>query len=196
MKKTLIMSSLAIIAAALLIGGGTYSYFSDSALSGGNIFTAGNIDLKVKDNDQPWGDSVSATWTSTNMKPGDELPFSIPQVEMKNIGSLPASSLDISASNSVPGYTGTPADDMDKYMQITRMEYSDTIPTMDLVTHTSDVNGNGWIDLDDLEQGGITGLPAPVGIGCLSMDLRFRPEAGNAFQGMTLVTSVTLTLRQ
>lgn len=190
------MSSAAIIVAVLLICAGTYSYFSDTAFSGGNTMSAGTIDLKVRDNDEPWGDSVAATWTSMNMKPGEDLPFTVPLVNLKNVGTLEAGSLEVSAANSVPGQAGMPADDMDKFMQITRMDYSDTIPAMNLLPLISDINGNGWIDLDDLEQGGITGLPVPVGVGDFSMGFRFRPEAGNAFQGMTLVTTVTFTLRQ
>lgn len=205
MKKPVTMSCMAIIVAALLLCGGcggTYAFLGDTALSDANTFDAGKIDLKIKDNDESLSDNISATWTSTNMKPGDDLPFTIPLLNLKNVGLLTASTLDISASSAVLGQAGQSADDMDKFMEITRMDYDDFFPTMNLLNYLSDFNGNGWKDLDDLEHRGpagepaILGRPAPAGVGGYSMDLRFRPEAGNAFQGMTLVTGFTFTLNQ
>lgn len=133
---------------------------------------------------------------------GDALPFGIPLVNLINVGLLTASTVDISASSMVPGQTGQPADDMDKFMEITRMDYNDSFPTMNLLNYLSDFNSNGWKDLDDLEHRGpggepaLLGLPAPAGSGAYGMDLRFRPEAGNTFQGMTLVTDFIFTLNQ
>ncbi len=195
MRKALLMSTAAIIVASLLLIGSTYAYFSDSATSGGS-FDAGSIDTKIKDNDEAWGDSVSVTWSSYNMKPGDELPFAVPTVNIKNVGTVSAATLDIGASNSVPGHIGEPAENMDRFMEIRRMEYTDGIPTVNLLDHIVDYNVNGWKDLDDLENASALGMPAPVGVGDFSMDLRFRPEADGTFQGMMLVVDFHFRLNQ
>ena len=190
------MMSLAVaMAAMLLLFAAMYVLFTEAALSGGT-FNPGSIDLKVRDNDEAWADSVTATWMSASMKPGDELPFTVPYINLENAGAMTAGSLDISAVNSVTGPNAVGALDMGRYMEITRIEYSDSVPTMNLLNYITDVNGNGWKDLDDLQQAAITGLPAPVGIGGFSMGLRFRPEAGNAFQGESLTTNITFTLNQ
>jgi hypothetical protein len=34
-----------------------------------------HTDLKIKDQNEPWGDNVKSTWTITNMTPGIEYPF-------------------------------------------------------------------------------------------------------------------------
>ena len=53
MKK--IIFSLAIIAAvAAVVAGGTYSYFSDSDVSGVNTFTAGTLEIDIDDNNDEW----------------------------------------------------------------------------------------------------------------------------------------------
>lgn len=43
----ILKSSFVILAAAALVGGGTYSFFTDTEKSVGNTFTAGALDLKV-----------------------------------------------------------------------------------------------------------------------------------------------------
>ncbi len=68
-KKILISISIIGIVAAIGIGG-TWAYFSNSAVSQGNTFSAGNADLKIRNNPaQPWADSYGgAAWT--NLYPG------------------------------------------------------------------------------------------------------------------------------
>jgi|SRR5665811_131333 len=149
MKKPMILSIMAMVVAALLFCGGTYSYFCDSAFSGGNWFRSGRIDLKIRDQNEPFSKSVSATWVKSNIKPGDEMTFNTindaPFVDLRNFGTVPGCKLDIHVANSVQGSGGPTADDMDKYMQITRMEYSDSFPqVMNLLNNISDVNGNDF----------------------------------------------------
>ena len=62
------------------IGWGTYSYFSDTETSSGNIFSAGTLDLKVNGTDNP-----SAFFTVSNVMPGNS---SSKSIVLSNSGTL------------------------------------------------------------------------------------------------------------
>lgn len=198
-----ILVSLSVVAVtALLLAGTTLAFFWDLESSWGNTLATGTIDLKIKDNNEPWGDGVTATWTIDDMKPGQEFPSLIEQIELKNGGTLTASTLDITVACSVVDPPGPESDteegttDLDTMMELTCLEYEDGFPMIDLLPLFDDVNGNGWKDLDDLERDPIVGVPAPIGTGHFQLGFRFRPEADNDYQGDRLVSDFIFTLNQ
>jgi len=65
MKKILISLSVIGVVAAIAVGG-TIAYFSDTETSAGNTFTAGTLDLKVGNQDDP-----NIAVILDNVKPGD-----------------------------------------------------------------------------------------------------------------------------
>jgi len=67
MERSILVSVLVIGVAAAMAGAGTIAYFNDTETSQGNTFTAGTLDLKVDDNDDPY----VAHCELTNLKPGD-----------------------------------------------------------------------------------------------------------------------------
>lgn len=71
MKK--ILSILGALALVAVIGvAGTTAYFSDTATSTSNTFTAGTLNLTLANTGQPYTDGVSATWSSpSNWAPGE-----------------------------------------------------------------------------------------------------------------------------
>jgi len=81
MKKQLLVSLLIIGVVASFMGAGTFAVFSDSETSYGNTFTAGTLDLKVDDQDEPDVVHVSVS----NIAPGWE---HIYKWELKNDGSM------------------------------------------------------------------------------------------------------------
>lgn len=82
MKKQL-MSIMVIGIAAIMLGAGTFAYFSDTETSTGSTFQAGTIDLAVN-GENPW---ASAMFTFTDVKPCEDLePFSI---NITNVGQNP-----------------------------------------------------------------------------------------------------------
>jgi len=88
MKKKILASIMVIGILALAMGYGTYSYFSSTKTSTGNTFTAGTLNLQLADNDEGWGDGVTATWSSpSNWAPGDNVTNTI---HLRNTGSVPA----------------------------------------------------------------------------------------------------------
>jgi len=182
-------------AVVLTVAGFTTALWSDGAISTGNVFATGSLDLKVRpDGGEFWVDGpVYATWGATNMYPGQELNWGA--ISFKDCGTLDGSTFDICVSNtcSVSG--------MDEYVQITRMEYTDGIEYNFLDSGASygvvDLNHNGWIDLDDLEHHPCLGLTPPGTSGELLMDFRFNENAGNDYAGGEFVTAdFTFTLHQ
>lgn len=183
-----------VCASVLALAGVTLASWSDSATSTANVFATGNLNLKVRpDGGEFWIEGpVTATWHAENMYPGQELNFGA--ISFKDCGTLPGTGFDIAVSN-----TCTVAG-MDEYVQITRMEYTDG-ESHDLLSPTdsyrvSDVNGNGWIDLDDLEHDACLCLPPPGTSGQLIMDYRFNENAGNEFMAARVDADFTFTLRQ
>lgn len=113
MKRTL--TAIALIGiVALLAGAGTYAYFSDTETSTGNIFTAGTMDLKLSHSSTgPWTDGVTATWTLSDMKPGDET--ALARVFFKNFGSVSSSTMTITCEYSVDEATNPVESDTDPH---------------------------------------------------------------------------------
>jgi predicted ribosomally synthesized peptide with SipW-like signal peptide len=66
-SKKILASVFVISMLAFAMGWGTYSYFSDTETSSGNKFSAGTLDLKVDDKDDPLG----AYFSVSDVKPGD-----------------------------------------------------------------------------------------------------------------------------
>jgi predicted ribosomally synthesized peptide with SipW-like signal peptide len=204
------LSMLAIFLVIGLVGTGTFAWFQDTETSTGNTFTASTDcpDLKLRDPDQPspggsgWYDGVTATWTMSNMLPGDSTSG---WILFTNFGD-PASQLWINVSNETidePPQAESDTEkgsttDMDLVMEITFMEYRNGGVTncSDLIT---DLNGNEFKDLDDLEnmnggQGITVSPPFNGGLAMLEMTFKFHESADNDYQGDTLNSTFTFTL--
>src|SRR5688572_21468959 len=59
-NKRIALRSVSIVASLALVAGATFAFFSDTETSSGNTFTAGQLDLKVNDVDNP-GSLVALT---------------------------------------------------------------------------------------------------------------------------------------
>lgn len=79
--KKILTSVLTIALVVTVVTGATVANFFDAETSTGNTFTAGSLDLKTNDTD-----GTTASYTLTNMKPGD---WNLAgQVVLKNAGSV------------------------------------------------------------------------------------------------------------
>jgi len=212
--RKLLISLMAIFLVAALVGTGVRAYFSDTATSTGNTFQVGILDLKIRQGMpwESWGDGVTATWTMSNMEPGDSTPMR--WIEFRNDGSISADHLEITCD-----YTGS--DEMAKAMIITHMRYDDATPPIswmvDLLADdgydsgydvspgetgpkVDDVDGDGKISLYDLKysQGGngVDDLWPPNGTETTQLEMKiiFDPDAGTEFQGQPLDVTFIFTL--
>lgn len=108
-----LLALMAIGLAMSLAGAGVMAYFSDTETSSGNTLQAGTLDLKIRDQDEPWGDGVTATWTASDMKPGDSYAFDVPFVGLKNVGSIAGNHLEITCGYEVDETTNPVESDTD-----------------------------------------------------------------------------------
>jgi len=194
---------------ATIAGAGLYAYFSDTETSSGNVFSAGTIgELKTIDWDElTWKDGVTATWTATNMKPGDIFPFDVEFVGLSRVvGTITPGSLEITCGYSVieeeprteadtDPNTHLDPDKMAKQMIITRFKYNGT----DYVDSIVDFDGDGKKTFYDLKHAPVTGLPIPVvkdGGTFFRLSVKFSENAGNDFQGDTFNLTMIFTLKQ
>ncbi|MCD6240802.1 hypothetical protein J7K27_04680 [Candidatus Bathyarchaeota archaeon] len=132
MKRTLTAVMLIGIV-AFLAGAGLYAYFSNTAESTDNMFTAGMLDLKISDGGQSWADGITtAEWTMTNMVPGSST-TEWGKVSLKNVGSIAAHHVEISCYYTVTEGepigdpdnvdTSTDPDSFAKYIEIIEIKY-------------------------------------------------------------------------
>ena len=68
--KKLLFSLMAVALCSGMVGS-SFAYFTDVETSTGNTFTAGTLELKLRDGGQEWSDGITvAEWTLSNMAPG------------------------------------------------------------------------------------------------------------------------------
>jgi len=102
MKKIIISLGIMLLVGGVVIGA-TNAFFSDSAVSTGNVFTAGTLELKlaaanVSGNPTGgWQDTLASTWNFTNMAPGETPDQSI--LWLKNNGSVDGKSIDLALAS-------------------------------------------------------------------------------------------------
>ena len=206
MKKKLLLLTLALLLVAGMAGTGTFAYFQDTETSTGNTFTAGTLDLKIKDGGLYWSDGIAtAEWALSNMKPGDTAYGS---VDLKNFGSVYANHMEITCDYTITDPPGpesdteenTPAGKMAGEMAIITMTYTYNSTEVNCLPLITDANLNGVKDLYDLKVGGgVDNLPlvqSGTQFGRLDMIVQFNPNASNDFQGDTLNLTVIFTLNQ
>ncbi|ASJ15183.1 TasA family protein [Thermococcus radiotolerans] len=82
----LVVVIVAVLAISILGGAGTFSVFSDTETSSGNVIAAGTLDLKVW-NGTHWVDDPNVIhFEVSNMAPGDKVTW---KFKLKNSGTLP-----------------------------------------------------------------------------------------------------------
>ena len=203
--KKIVLGLMVIVLTVGLVGAGAMAYFQDTETSTGNTYTAGTLDLKIRDVGVNWTDGIAtAEWSLSNMKPGDTAYGSI---DFKNFGSIYADHMEITCDYTITDPPGpesdaeenTPADKMAGEIIISEMVYSYNATEVDCLPLLNDANGNGVKDLYDLKAAAVDNLPlwqTGTQFANLSMTLQLNPGAGNDFQGDTLNLTVIFTLNQ
>ncbi|MFA5309360.1 MAG: hypothetical protein WC370_07765 [Dehalococcoidales bacterium] len=201
--KAILLAAMAVILVSGYIGA-AYACFN---LPFYGIYSWGQAELKIRDQDESWRDGVFATWTASNMAPGDEYAFAGSFVGLKaQSARMPyTGTMSISCSYS-PWKPGQP-DKMAKYMVITRCvyiySYMNEQRQIDLLTgKTTRVSGPGYgigpanqdwqiqdIDRDgritfyDLKARPLKNIPASANNEArYEMSVSFHETAGDEFQ--------------
>jgi predicted ribosomally synthesized peptide with SipW-like signal peptide len=205
------------MAALLLLGvtfGATWAYFQDTETSSGNQLTAGTLDLKLSDANETDLDGVSASFSGSNLMPGDSVGPST--ITLKNTGSATADHADIKFQNSVTDNAsynaadlGPNIADMSTVMTVTAMSYGVTNLLAQTVPGTFDNsyieaadnagNNNGIITMNELNNVIIQSLAAPAASGgtmVFFITINLPSSTGNGVQGDSMTTTVTFGLFQ
>lgn len=69
-NRKIAFSALSIVSALSLMTGATFAFFSNTATSSANTFSAGSLNLQIDDEDEAVTESVTASLVGTNMLPG------------------------------------------------------------------------------------------------------------------------------
>lgn len=162
MNTRILGSILTIVAVAGGVTAVTFAFFSDAGTSSNNIFSTGNLDMKLTDNNETAVDNVTSSFGITGGAPGATFSGDL---NVMNSGSVDADHLELQFDN-VMTESGTPPGDvstvpMDQVVEITALDWDhdgNGLATVDLLAGVTDKNLNGIIDLDDLENADVNGL--------------------------------------
>lgn len=179
--KGILLSLMAILLVSGMTGA---AYASSDGINKQNNFSDNKVDLKLKDQDEPWGDGVSETWVVTDMAPGDEFAFDGCFVGLR--GNVPGK-VEITCDYEVD------EEWMAKHMVITRFIYHNE------EWQIQDVEPkDGRITFYDLKWSPVTNLPLPRrGQGTrFEMSVKFHEDAGNEFQGAKFNLTMIFTLNK
>lgn len=172
-RREVLVSLLLIGVASVGFGTMTWSYFADSDASQDNAIQAGTLDVRLDG-----ADSLSATFSIANGSPTDAASHNY---TITNEGTIDADHLEISIAFAENDSLSEPSDadlnvelndsETASLINVTRLEYQNHGGGVieDVLASVSDGNGNGVVDLEDVQsqQSTLDGLAPP------------KPEAGN-----------------
>jgi|GEM_PF-2699322 len=193
MKKILglLIAALLIIA---MVGGGTWAYFSDTETSTSNTLIAGTLDLGLSNTDNMSTGSTTATWTSTNWKPGDTKNGTL---YISNSGTIDMTTLKVNFNYTSVDTSGRPTTISGSPWNTDPYDYFDKMVKAKAATWKgSDVNDIKGKTLAELKTAGDITLPGGLAAntkGALYVEFEFLSTATNGCQGNKVDVTVTVT---
>jgi len=205
--KKILGLTIAILLIIGVVAGATWAYFSDTEASSDNVFAAGTLTLKLSDINETDQDGVTASWSNTNMAPGDTC---VGWVDLRNVGTLGADHVEISFANTVTNVVTTGDDiDVSDSLNVTVMTYG----TTDFLLQTNaNIFDNAAIEAADLDNNNIitlyelngvtidnlTEVPTANGASVVRFDMTVQLDSatGDGNQGDSVVTVISFTLNQ
>lgn len=193
MNRQIATSIVSIGAMVVMLGAGTYAFFSDSGTSSSNTFSTGAMDLKLTDASESVQDSVTASFGGS-LVPGSCTGNQT--LSLRNSGTIAANHAEVTVSNVVTDTNSDAAPDMDSFLRIQVLTYDGA----DVTGQITNSNGNLFKDLNDwaadpsvLDNLGLTDLSTDHP---LVMNICLDSSAGNVIQGDSVVSTFSATLNQ
>lgn len=205
MKLRIVTSMLTIVTVLSTLAATSRAFFTDSGNSSDNLFTTGDLNMKLTDANESAADDVSATFGISGGGPGTTFSSNL---DIKNTGSVEANHVSFQFANLVTESGTAPGNALTVYMdnviRVTALNWdSDTngVADYDILTLIPDSNLNGIIDLDDVETSGVISN-VPYG-GVQGTDHRLHIEGQydptrmtSEHMGDTVNTTLTVTMTQ
>lgn len=203
MNRRIAISAMSILASLAMLGGATFAFFSDSATSSGNIFSAGTLDLHLDDNDEPFSDSVSLSLNATNLAPGGSFTDFI---SLHNGGTIPAAEVEFGADQT-SNSNGGDGSDLADVLDLTVMTGPDRVCTggADHTPAIAGAIGNGSLpltltELVSTDYDALPGLaadnPGTTDEYFLCLTATMQSGAGNQYQGDSKTVNFVFTANQ
>ena len=181
---------LVVLIGALAVGVGSFALWSDTDASTSNTVDDGTMDLTV----DGVNNNVSGSFSLDNAQPGDETSYVF---DLRNVGTTEADHVDLALSSSEADTRGEPSDteldaELDagetaSLIRVTQYEYRNASGATqeDLLTGVSDNNGNGIIDLQEVQNqaGSADDLNAPQADGGNTTQLALTLEVADDDDG-------------
>ena len=201
-KKRMFLSVFIIGVTLVLAGVETWAYFSDTEISEDNTFTANVLDIDIShgfffDNIPPGiaKKEIILIHNSPESMEANDVYWEI-NVTNHEISDDTDAERDSEILLGITNEAGTSRGETEisKWIQVTKMKYND-INILNLYT---DLNENGYIDLDDLNQFGrvkINGNDklSPDEVAYINITLLLDPDSGNELQGDRAVVEEIIT---
>src|SRR3990167_6946670 len=204
-NSKILLSVASIAAAAALVIGATFAFFSDEETSNDNLFSAGTLDLvlcDVDEGDDPCPveesilDSTTASFGAVDLAPGDSVGAGF--VELRNTGSIDIAEveLDATATQTGGGVDSTLADKLN--LTVTKGSNNDCSSGTDDLTDDIDLaigNNATPLTMTELASATYDALPG-LSVGSnyfLCMSVEFDNSANNTYQGDSADLDLTFT---
>lgn len=209
--KRILTSILIIGVVSLLLGGGTFAYFSGETSSSGNVIASPFLEINWDGSTSQWGNSMyfpvslapgeDTSWIDPNLTPHDQ--------RMKIIiasGSMIPDHFEVKFSTSnfrdglVDGHgSASNKNQYTKMIEVTSLYWhTDGWSYHGLLSQIDDSHdGNlGFKSLYDLERTVIDDIPVGSNLNSLGFVLKLDESAGNKFQGDQFELEVTVAAAQ
>ncbi len=194
----ILLSIASIMAAAALIVGATFAFFSDEETSSNNIFAAGDLDLQLDDEDESFTDGVTASIGGSDLAPGDTVEGFI---SLHNDGSVDAAEVILGANQTANDNNGDGSDLAD-VLELTIGTDTDsdcedpTDLTADIAAAIGDTNAPLLlIELVNADYNALSGLTAGETY-YLCITATLDEDAGNVYQGDSKTIEFVFTANQ
>lgn len=168
LTRDVLLSLLLVGSVSLALGAGTWAFLQDTDRSQENALVGGTLDLKLDG-----ADTATAAFGLTDAKPTDSASHNF---TITNEGDVAADHVELSFGFAENDTGVAEPTDTDLYaelngsetaslIKVTQFEYRNDSGAVveDLLSGVSDENGNGVVDLQDVQSQGssLDGLPAP-----------------------------------
>lgn len=205
MNKKIALSAASILTSLALMSGAAFAFFSDTATSTNNTFGAGSLDLDISNTNSGFADDTSATFTVSNMIPGQIV---AQDIFLTNAGSTAIAEVEMGLSSTATDDAGLPLDGSDLRDVLELRVFSSGTASGNSCSGTEvtsvidtavDPTPDGILTMSDFTGDTYDALAialAPAGTDSVCIEVKMTSTAGNIYQGDSATATFSFTGNQ
>lgn len=185
LNKRILASGMSIATALAVMTGATFAFFSDTALSENNTFSAGTLAVSITDQNASTAfedEALAANWA-----PGDD---TLVNFDVLNDGTLP-----VNLRGFAGGTWNVPELDSQNMVRVIKVERWNGASWDTILDNPAGITGL-FYDTNDGTSGGTAFTVAPGARAQYQLTVELDEDAGNAFQGQTFTSSIQIEAKQ